>query len=105
MISHTFGSEVVVDSKPVLGFVKTTVLRSGELFGGLPKSFMLLESRHEVVKSLPAGFDLTASSETSAIAGIKHRTRPIYGVQSHPERYSAENPEGNRVLGNFVGML
>jgi GMP synthase (glutamine-hydrolysing) len=105
MLAHAFGAQVVKDSRPVLGFVKTKVLRNGEIFEGLPKSVMLLESRHEVVKSLPEGFELTASSETSPIAGMKHKSRPLYGVQSHPERYSAENPEGNLVLGNFVRLI
>jgi GMP synthase (glutamine-hydrolysing) len=105
MMAHAFGSQVVKDARPVLGFVRTAVLRDGELFEGLPKSLMLLESRHEVVESLPEGFELTARSETSPIAGMKHRSRPLYGVQSHPERYSAENPEGNKVLGNFVKLV
>ena len=105
MIAHAFGSEVVHDSQHVLKFVKTRILAADSLFEGLPRTLMLLESRHEVVKSLPAGFELLATSETSSIAAMKHRRRPLYGVQSHPERYSKENPAGDRVVGNFVRLL
>jgi GMP synthase (glutamine-hydrolysing) len=100
-----FGSRVVKADRPVLGFVRTESLVDDALFAGLSRSMMLIESRHEVVESLPPGFRLIARSATSAIAAMRHEKRPIYGVQSHPERYTVENPEGNRVIGNFVGML
>ena len=105
MIARAFGAEVVKDRRHVLEMVETKVLADDPLFEGLPKSMMLLESRHEVVKSLPEGFRLLATSATSEIASMKHEKRPIYGVQFHPERHTKENPEGNAVVGNFVRIL
>ena len=105
MMAHAFGAEVVKDGTHVLGMVKTEVLGADPLFRGLPKQLMLLESRWEVVKSLPPGFGLVARSATSKIATMKHRSRPLYGVQFHPERYTKENPEGNAVVANFVRLL
>jgi GMP synthase (glutamine-hydrolysing) len=105
LMAHAFGAEVVKDARHVLEMVKTTVLADDPLFEGLPKSLMLMESRYEVVKSLPVGFDLLAKSETSGIAAMKHPGRPLYGVQFHPERFTKENPEGNQVVGNFVRLL
>lgn len=105
MIARAFGTEVVKDGRHVLDMVKTNVLAEDPLFEGLPKSLMLLESRHEVVKSLPGGFRLLARSATSEVAAMKHEKHPLYGVQFHPERYTKENPEGNKVIGNFVRIL
>jgi len=105
MMAHAFGSEVVKDKENVLRFVRTTVLAKDPLFAGLPKDSLLLESRSEIVRSLPPGFTLLARSETSPIAAMKHEARPLYGVQFHPERYSTDNPAGNRVVGNFVKSL
>ena len=105
MIARAFGADVVKDRRHVLEMVETKVLADDPLFEGLPKSMMLLESRHEVVKSLPEGFRLLATSATSEIASMKHEKRPIYGVQFHPERHTKENPEGNAVVGNFVRIL
>jgi GMP synthase (glutamine-hydrolysing) len=105
MMAHAFGSEVVKDGRHVLEMVKTTVIRDDPLFAGLPKSLMLLESRHEVVRSLPRGFALLARSETSEIATMKHTTRILYGVQFHPERYTKEYPDGSRVVANFLRLL
>lgn len=105
MMAHAFGAEVVKDGQHILAMVKTDVVVEDPIFGGLAKSMMLLESRHEVVKSLPRGFSLLASSATSKIATMKHPTRLLYGVQFHPERYTKENPDGNTVVGNFVRLL
>jgi GMP synthase (glutamine-hydrolysing) len=105
MMARAFGAEVVKDGRHVLEMVKTQVLTADPLFKGLPDSLVLLESRHEIVKSLPSGFRLLASSATSKIATMKHETRPLYGVQFHPERYTKDNPDGNAVVGNFVRIL
>jgi GMP synthase (glutamine-hydrolysing) len=105
MMARAFGAEVVKDGRHVLEMVKTRVLAQDSLFEGLPRSLMLLESRHEVVKSVPGGFRLLARSATSQIATMKHESRPLYGVQSHPERYTKDNPDGNAVVGNFVRIL
>jgi GMP synthase (glutamine-hydrolysing) len=105
MIASAFGSKVVRDGRKVLEMVKTEVLNEDPLFDGLPTSLMLLESRHEVVKALPKGFELVATSETSKIATMKHHSRPIYGVQFHPERFTKRYPDGNEVVGNFVRMV
>ena len=105
LMAHAFGSDVVKDTESVLKFVKTTVLVSDPLFSGLPKDIMLLESRDEVVKTLPPDFRLLARSETSPIAAMKHEKRLLYGIQFHPERYTLDNPSGKKVVGNFVELL
>jgi GMP synthase (glutamine-hydrolysing) len=105
MIAHAFGSQVVKDGEHVLRMVETRVLRDDPLFDGLPRSLMLLESRQEVVKGLPRGFMHLARSSASEVAAMKHDGRPLYGVQSHPERYTKGSPDGNTVLGNFLRIL
>jgi GMP synthase (glutamine-hydrolysing) len=105
LIAHAFGAEVVKDRRHVKEMVETTVLKADPLFRGLPKSMMLLESRYEVVKSLPDSFSLLARSATSQIAAMKHQTRLLYGTQFHPERFTKQDPEGDRVVGNFIRLL
>ncbi|MDA4124975.1 MAG: gamma-glutamyl-gamma-aminobutyrate hydrolase family protein [Thaumarchaeota archaeon] len=105
MMAHAFGSRVIEDTEHVLEFVKTEPIVEDPIFEGLSSPAMLMESRHEIVESLPDSFRLLASSETSRIAAMKHSKRPLYGVQFHPERYTSESPDGFRVVGNFVRML
>jgi len=105
LLACAFGAQVVRDGRHVLEMVKTTVVKDDPLFEGLPRSMMLMESRYEVVNSLPDGFTLLARSATSRIATMKHPTRLLYGVQFHPERFTKQHPEGSAVVGNFVRML
>jgi GMP synthase (glutamine-hydrolysing) len=105
MIAVSFGSRVVEDTQHVLRMVKTTLLAPDRIFEGLPRTVNLLESRHEVVETMPSGFDLLAKSETSPIAAMKHAKLPIYGLQSHPERFTKEDFYGSSVIRNFVESL
>lgn len=105
LMAVAFGSKVVRDVRNVKRFVRTDPLSEDPLFDGLRRPMLLLESRHEVVKSLPEGFDLIARSATTKIAAMKHRERPLYGIQFHPERFTAKKPDGNAVMGNFVRIL
>jgi len=105
LIARAFGAEVVKDVREVKEMVETKVLKEDSLFASLPKSLMLMESRHEVVKSTPDGFSRLARSRTSRIAAMKHQTRLLYGVQFHPERFTKTHPEGDWVVGNFVRTL
>ncbi len=104
LVGVAFGSAVVRDAH-VLGFVETEAVSKDPLFSGLPKPMMLLESRYEVVESVPAGFELIARSATSKVAAVKRRKSQLYGVQFHPERFTRKNPDGNTVVRNFVRML
>ncbi|MEM2936517.1 MAG: hypothetical protein QW231_05010 [Candidatus Bathyarchaeia archaeon] len=35
------------------------------------------------------------------IQAVKHKKRPLYGVQFHPQIYTEEHPDGKKILENF----
>jgi len=51
-------------------------------------------------KSLPDCLAATAHGEDGTLMGIRHRERPIEGVQFHPE--SVMTPEGTLMIKNFL---
>ena len=74
------------------------------LFAGLPPRVTVWQSHCDEVKELPAGFELTATNETCRIQAMRHTSRPLFGVQFHPELFDAEHPDGARVLENFLSL-
>jgi len=49
---------------------------------------------------LPPELEITAWSDRQEPMGLRHRSRPIEGVQFHPESFLTA--EGNRLMGNFL---
>ena len=96
-----FGGRVV--RAPVLMHGKTSQIAHGGtgIFAGLPNPFTATRYHSLVVErdSVPAGLEITAEAD-GLVMGLAHRTRPLAGVQFHPE--SILTAEGEKLLRNFV---
>ncbi len=55
------------------------------LFRGLDGKLRIVESHYDEVKVLPRGFVLLASDRFSPNQIMRHPTKPVYGIQGHPE--------------------
>ena len=53
-------------------------------------------------ETLPDSLEVTAWTEDGEIMGFQHRTRPIQGVQFHPESIATEH--GHDMLANFLDL-
>ena len=70
----------------------------------LPPAITVWESHCDEVKELPADFVVTAGNEVSRIQAMQHTTRPLFGVQFHPELFDDEHPHGRIILENFLSL-
>ncbi|KAH7032939.1 GMP synthase [Microdochium trichocladiopsis] len=87
------------------GHADVNILNTGNahtdsLFKGLGDSMHAYMSHFDKLVKLPAGFVVVASTTNSEFAGIAHETKPIYGVQFHPEL--EHTPRGSEILRNFA---
>jgi GMP synthase (glutamine-hydrolysing) len=86
------------------GFRQIEVVADHDLFAGMSRTPTVYASHTEEVILLPEGFRLLASSahcRVQAVAADGHR---FWGTQFHPERATAEHPEGRRLLENFFAL-
>jgi GMP synthase (glutamine-hydrolysing) len=83
------------------GWVKVRIVRRDPLLAGLPDEMLLPERHYAQCVSLPPDFELLASSAECRVQAIKHKTRPVYGTQFHPEIYDWAHPHGRILLANF----
>jgi para-aminobenzoate synthetase len=76
------------------------ILHGGDpLFREVPSPFDATRYHSLIVRSLPDCLEMTAWTSRGEIMGVRHKTRPIVGVQFHPE--SISTPHGNTILRNF----
>jgi GMP synthase (glutamine-hydrolysing) len=84
------------------GVVALNLKAPDPIFSGIEGSLRILESHYDEVKVLPPGFVLLASEKVSRNQIIRHPTRPVYGVQGHPERFYSGRPDGGVLIRNFL---
>jgi GMP synthase (glutamine-hydrolysing) len=86
------------------GAYPVRVSASDPLFAGLGDAVVVEQRHFWELKHVPDGFVPIATSEACRIQAIRHETRPLYGVQFHPELYSEHHPDGRTILANFFGL-
>lgn len=87
------------------GFQPIDVLDDRGLLDGFPSRSIVYQSHTDEVTSLPDAFRVLASSARGRVQAIAAETLRFWGTQFHPERATAEHPDGLRVLRNFVSLV
>ncbi len=73
------------------------------LFKDVPKNTQVWMSHGDQVHDAGKDFLPLAVTSTCPVAAVKHKSRPIYGLQFHPE--VAHTPYGTMILGNFLDRI
>jgi GMP synthase (glutamine-hydrolysing) len=73
---------------------------AGDLFHGVEASTTVWMSHGDSVNSMGGEFTATAHTDGCPLAAVRHTSRPIYGVQFHPEVTHTE--AGAQILHNFL---
>ena len=102
-IAVHFGGSAGPANVPEFGRTLIFVDEEDELFAGLPNKFNAWESHNDEIKVLPECIVRLAHSENCTYQAIKHKSKPIYGVQFHPEVEHTEH--GYRIFENFLDVV
>ncbi|MEU4483815.1 aminodeoxychorismate synthase component I [Streptomyces purpurascens] len=89
--------------EPRHGHLSTVRHDERDLFQGLPQHFTAVRYHSLAVREpLPPALEATAWAEDGVLMGLRHRSRPLWGVQFHPESVLTEY--GHRMLVNFRNL-
>ena len=95
----------VVRAKALMHGKTSPIHHNGEgLFAGMPGPFIATRYHSLAVarETLPDVLEVTAWTDDGEIMGFSHRSRPLHGVQFHPESIATEG--GHQLLANFLAL-
>ena len=103
-MGQAFGGEVI-RAKTLMHGKTSQIHHAGKgVFKDLKNPFTATRYHSLSVRKedLPPDLEVTAWTEDGEIMGLRHRTRPVHGVQFHPESIATEC--GHELLANFLDI-
>ncbi len=85
---------------PEFGKTEIKIVKDSPIFKGLPRRFVAWESHNDEIKKIPSEFEISASSKNCKAQAIRHKTRPFFGLQFHPE--VEQTDFGHEIFRNFI---
>ena len=103
-MGQAFGGEVIRAKALMHGKTSPIEHEGRSVFAGLPSPFTATRYHSLAVRreTLPDMLEVTAWTADGEIMGLAHKTRPIHGVQFHPESIATEH--GHDLLANFLDL-
>jgi GMP synthase (glutamine-hydrolysing) len=100
LMARELGGDVLAAGKREYGPASVTITQEDGLFRGLEREQPVWMSHGDSITRLPEGFQSTAQTDSSPLAGFADPSRGLYAIQFHPE--VAHTPKGRDILRNFV---
>jgi len=100
LIAQMVGGKVELQLRREYGIANVTIDKAVGVLKGLSKKEQVWMSHGDTVLSLPKDYEVLAHSENSPVAAFRSKTKPIYGLQWHPEVVHTKH--GGQMLHNFL---
>ncbi len=103
-MAQAFGGRVIRAPKPMHGKTSMIAHEGKTLFKGLPNPLEVTRYHSLIAEreTLADCLEITAETQDGLIMGLSHRTKPVHGVQFHPE--SIATTGGHALIRNFLDM-
>ncbi len=99
-LCSAFGGQVVHAPVPMHGQISRVRHFGDALFADIPEEFNVVRYHSLMVaQPLPDCLEVIATTSPGIVMGIRHRSKPFWGVQYHPESICSEY--GLQLLQNF----
>lgn len=90
-----FGAELLRSVEPESGDINVQIIKDDPLFAGIVKTMLVREMHNDSI-TLPEDFELLVTSDTCKNQLMKHKQKPLYTCQFHPEFNNSE------LIQNFI---
>jgi len=97
---QTLGATIVPAKKREYGRTNLAILDKTDLFANLPDSITAWASHGDQIGESSSDFVKLATTDTCPFAAVRHKEKPFFGVQFHPE--VSHTPKGPQILKNFL---
>ncbi|MSR18703.1 MAG: glutamine-hydrolyzing GMP synthase [Phycisphaerales bacterium] len=94
------GSEVGSAPAREYGRSRLNISDASDLMAGVPEHTTVWMSHGDQVSKLSGDFSVLASTDTCRFAAVRHKSKPFWGIQFHPE--VTHTPHGVEILRNFL---
>jgi GMP synthase (glutamine-hydrolysing) len=94
------GAKVIGAEKREYGRTSLRITDGSDLLANLPGTIQAWASHGDQVGSLSKDFTSLATTDNCPFAAVRHKAKPFYGVQFHPE--VSHTPKGTQILRNFL---
>ncbi len=104
-IAEAMGATVKSAPELMHGKISKINHQGSTIFSGLPQGFNATRyhSLAVVQDTVPSDLKITGSTDSGVIMSLEHTSKPIYGVQFHPESVMTEG--GYQMLANWLATL
>ncbi len=98
--SKILGADIAPAQSREYGRSELKVTDTSDLLATVPELTTVWMSHGDQVNQLNDDFETLAKTQTCPYAAVRHKSKPFYGVQFHPE--VTHTPNGSTILRNFL---
>jgi len=98
IVGVLYGSELLRSKEPESGDFYVEVTKDDPIFTGMPKSIKVKQMHYDLI-TLPEDFEVLATASICRNQLMKHKEKPIYTCQFHPEYYNHD------LIKNFIEQV
>ena len=98
-LCHLYGGEIDYANPVMHGRASDVYHQGTDLLSQIPSPFSVIRYHSLLVSKLSSDFDCLGYTGDDLIMAVRHKNKPLWGVQFHPESISSEY--GIQILKNF----
>ncbi len=100
VMAHLLGGKVAGAAHREYGRARLTIDDHADLFYQLDEQLEVWMSHGDRLENMNDEFQIIAHTSNAPIAAVRHKHKPFYGIQFHPE--VVHTPRGKEILQNYV---